>query len=123
MSMSFLKEILHCEECVWQALVDGDQAADAAALHDDFLGVYSSGFAAKDDHVNQLAQGPTITSYQLLDARTMPLGEGHVLLSYKATFTRASRDNPENMYVSSIWKHTPQGWVNVFSQDTPADPL
>lgn len=116
-------EILECEHKVWNALVDGNQQADAAALHHDFLGVYSSGFAAKDDHVDQLAQGPTIKSYQLLDARTMPLGEGHVLLSYKATFTRASRDDPEDMYVSSIWKHTRQGWVNVFSQDTPADPL
>ena len=109
-----------CETGVWQALVDGNAKADAAALHSDFLGVYSDGFANKADHVQQLDAGPTIARFELADYRVMPLGADHAVLSYKAVFRRCGRDADEAMYVSSIWQRNTGGWINVFSQDTPA---
>lgn len=114
------RELEQCETKVWDALVAGDMDADAAALHEDFLGVYSSGFSPKADHVNQLKDGPTVKSYNLFELRARPLGNGHALLSYRAEFTRAQCDVSETMYVSSIWQHTAKGWINIFSQDTPA---
>ena len=105
---------------MWQALVDGDAKADAAALHSSFLGVYTDGFATKSDHVQQLDAGPTIETFELSDCRVMPLGADHAVLSYKAVFRRCGRDADEAMYVSSIWQRDTAGWINVFSQDTPA---
>ncbi len=114
-----LSEILVLEESVWQALESGDMAADKKALHPDFLGVYPSGFAARQDHLDQLKQGPSIASHFLSQARLLQLGPEYVCLSYHARFTRAGAGVEEAMYVSSIWQREAQGWVNVFSQDTP----
>ncbi|MGJ8528867.1 DUF4440 domain-containing protein [Maritalea sp.] len=115
-----LLELKQCETNVWDALVAGDMEADSAALHQSFLGVYASGFSPKSHHVNQLENGPTIKSFALSDLQARHLGDDHALLSYRADFTRAHRDEQETMYVSSIWQRTQNGWINIFSQDTPA---
>ncbi|MCP5086708.1 MAG: nuclear transport factor 2 family protein [Rhodobacteraceae bacterium] len=112
--------LVACERRVWDALVSGDASVDAAALDARFLGVYPDGFSGKAAHVAQLADGPTVLSYKLSDTRVMHLGSEHVLLCYCASYTRVSRTEPEVMYVSSIWERHDGGWLNVFSQDTPA---
>lgn len=116
-----LSTLLTLERRVWQALVDGDAAADTALLSDDFLGVYPDGFAGKADHSGQLDNGPTILRFELQEPQTRRLGDRHALLSYRATFRRPGRA-PEIMYVSSIWQEREGDWVNIFSQDTPAKP-
>jgi hypothetical protein len=115
-----LSELTACETHVWDTLVAGDQSADAKALHDQFLGVYPDGFAEKSDHTGQLADGPTVTEYTLTELQTKPLGPNHALLSYRADFTRAAKSIPDTMYVSSIWQRATTGWINIFSQDSPA---
>jgi hypothetical protein len=105
---------------VRQELVEGDPEADAAALHVCFLSVYPSGFSGRDEHAQALAGGPTVKSYELSDLRVMRLGDGHALLAYRADYTRFAGGKAEVMYVSSIWRRAGEGWVNVFSQDTPA---
>ena len=120
LNSTLLDEILRCETAVWRALQAGDKEADAAALDQRFVGVYPDGFAGKEEHVGQLADGPTIRTFELSDCRLQQLGQDHAVISYKANFTRTSRKKPESMYVSSIWKRTKSGWINIFSQDTPA---
>ena len=120
MSDTLLSELLSAETVVWQALVDGDAAADAAALSGDFLGVYPDGCAGKADHVGQLANGPTVEIFALSEATARAIGPDHGLLSYHARFRRAGRNADEAMYVSSLWRRENDGWVNLFSQDTPA---
>lgn len=115
-----LAELTACETGVWDALVAGDMAADAAALDDGFLGVYPDGFSGKAAHAEQLAGGPTVVRYQLSDLRVMPLGPDHAVLCYLANYLRPGQSEPDAMYVSSIWKRLGAGWINVFSQDTPA---
>ncbi|WP_341366578.1 DUF4440 domain-containing protein [Yoonia sp. BS5-3] len=115
---ALLSTLTDLETGVWQALVDGDAAADAASLDDGFLGVYCDGFAGKSDHVRQLDGGPTIVFFSLSQHHVLPLGDAHTVLSYRADFTRVGSDAAEAMYVSSIWKVSGQSWVNVFSQDT-----
>lgn len=112
---------LALETRVWQALVDGDPAADAALLAPDFLGVYSTGFATHADHTGQLAHGPTVAAFRLSDARLLPLGPGRALLAYRADYTRTGTTEPEAMYVSSIWEDRAGTWLNTFSQDSSAD--
>lgn len=118
--MTDLSFFLALETRVWQALVDGDAAADRALLADDFLGVYSTGFAIRDDHTGQLADGPTVVRFDIRDARLMPLGPGRALLAYRAGFTRLGATAPEAMYVSSIWEQRDGTWLNTFSQDSNA---
>ena len=107
------------ERRVWDALVAGDADADAAMLAHHFVGVYPTGFADVRDHAGQLANGPTVTEYTIDDARVLQVADGHVMLSYLATYRRPGRDDAEQMYVSSLWSMVERRWVNVFSQDTP----
>ncbi len=118
-----IAHFLALERAVWKALQDGDAAADARLLSDDFLGVYSSGFAARDDHVGQLDKGPTVAWFELSRARMRWLAEDVVALSYCARWARApvsGTAGPRTMYVTSIWRREEAGWRNVFSQDTEA---
>ena len=115
-----LDAVVALERAVWDALVDGDPAADESLLAHDFLGVYPTGFANRGDHVGQLAGGPSIAEYGLESPRRIKLGESCVGLAYAATFRRAGSDATERMYVTSIWARRGDRWVNVFSQDTPA---
>lgn len=118
--MTLAAEIEACERAVWQALADGDAAADHAALAADFLGVYPDGFSGREDHVGQLAAGRSIATFALSDLRVMPFGPDHALIAYTACYRRVGNDAEEAMYVSSVWRRRGPGWENVFSQDTPA---
>lgn len=114
------QSILAQETRVWEALVQGNAAADDAALASDFLGVYADGFAGKAAHVGQLADGPTVVRYCLSDVQVRSLGHDHALISYRADFTRTNHASPERMFVSSIWQKDGGRWINIFSQDTSA---
>ncbi|WP_419914320.1 DUF4440 domain-containing protein [Hoeflea sp.] len=117
---ALIEELKACEIAVWEALKRGDAEADAAALAPDFLGVYADGFAGRACHVGQLADGPSIAAYDLSDFHLLVLSDDHALISYRANFQRTGPEAiPESMYVSSIWQRTPDGWINIFSQDTP----
>ncbi|MDE4131566.1 nuclear transport factor 2 family protein [Phaeobacter sp. QD34_3] len=117
-----LQDLLGCETAVWRALQRGDAAADRAALHPAFLGVYPSGFAGRDAHCAQLADGPTVARFTLSQARVMALAPDCALLAYRAAYHRPGDEVEQAMYVSSIWKRAEGAWINVFSQDTEALP-
>jgi hypothetical protein len=114
------EHFVNLETAVWEALANGDGAADGRLLSDDFLGVYTVGFADRATHVAQLADGPTVSDYSLSDTRLMVLSDDMVLLAYRAEFRRPGEPEPESVLISSIWQERDSGWVNIFSQDTPA---
>ncbi len=104
---------------VWDALRRGDADADEMLLAPQFLGVYPDGFGDRSDHVGQLGAGPTVEAYDIDEARLLTVAHGHVLLAYRASFRRPGETRTERMYVSSLWSHVDDRWINVFSQDTP----
>jgi hypothetical protein len=111
------------ETRVWQALADGDAEADLRLLDPAFIGVYPTGFATREDHAAQLADGPAVGSFSISDARLSTLAPGAVLLSYRASLSRpGGKGSPasQTLYVSSVWRQRGESWVNIFSQDTPA---
>jgi hypothetical protein len=111
------------ERRVWQALADGDVDADSALLDPQFLGVYASGFASRDDHAAQLANGPSVADFSIHEPRLLTLASDAVMLSYRASFVRPGKihaGSVQTMYISSIWKQRGAAWLNVFSQDTLA---
>ena len=117
-----LRGFLELESRVWQALAEGDAAADTALLTADFLGVYPSGYSDRAGHAGQLDQGPTTARYQICEARLRMLSDDLAMLSYRAEFTRAATGaTPEAMYVTSIWQREGGHWRGIFSQDTPAE--
>jgi hypothetical protein len=115
-----LDHFLELERQVWQALVDGDADADRALLSEDFVGVYPSGFANRDDHVGQFVAAPTVSAYTIDRARVIEVSSDSAMLCYLATFQRPDDSSIHRMYVSSLWCERDGTWVNTFSQDTPA---
>lgn len=115
-----LATLLACERRVWDALVAGDPEADGKALAADFLGVYPDGFAGRAAHMAQLAHGPTVVRYAVSQARVMALAPDAVLLAYRADLLRPGKEAEETLFISSIWRRSGDGWLNLFSQDTPA---
>ena len=116
-----LEEILGLERQVWTALVEGDAAADRALLSVDFLGVYATGFANRDDHVDQFAATPTMARYELSETTLRVLTPDVALLSYRADFQRPGSEAWEAMLISSLWERHGGIWANSFSQDTPLE--
>ncbi|MEX0329087.1 MAG: DUF4440 domain-containing protein [Ruegeria sp.] len=116
-----LDEILSLEKQVWNALVEGDAQVDRALLGPDFLGVYPTGFANRDDHVGQFADAPTMAKYDLSEAKLRVLTSDIVLLSYRADYQRPGSDITQTMFISSLWERRNDVWINSFSQDTPLE--
>jgi len=116
-----LTEILDLEKQVWTALVDGNAEADRALLSADFLGVYPTGFANRDDHVGQFADAPTMARYELSQTKLRVLTPDTVLLTYRADYQRPGAEAWEAMLISSLWERRHDVWVNSFSQDTPLE--
>ena len=118
--MNTLAHFVDLERQVWQALIDGDATADRRLLSDDFVGVYPSGFADRNDHVSQFVSAPTVSSYSLEQARVFEVSDRAVMLCYLAVFQRPGDGAVHRMFVSSLWCEREGTWVNTFSQDTPA---
>lgn len=114
-----LQQLLAAETKVWEALLAGDPAADRAALADEFLSVTPTGFLNATDHAQALAAGPTVARYRICGAHAVPVGADHGLLTYRADYLMAGAGAEAAMYVSSLWRREADGWINVFSQDTP----
>jgi len=119
-----LQEIINLETQVWESLKTGNAVLDAKMLADNFLGLYPTGFAGKQDHCDQLKDGPTVASYEILNPRLIEFTPDILLLTYLAHWSRIKKgktEKPELMYISSIWQRFGNEWKNIFSQDTPAD--
>jgi hypothetical protein len=116
------KFFVDLESAVWDALVTGDADADRALLSEDFVGVFPTGFANRADHADELADGPSIATYTITDARLIDASEDAALLCYRAEYRRPSQSAAEVMFISSLWVQREGRWWNTFSQDTPAAP-
>ena len=114
-----LELMLSLEHRVWQALQRGDQAADLAALADDFVGVYPSGLSDRAGHAEQVSDGPSVLSYEISAPHIQAVGVGCAMLIYHARYQRVGREKEEQMFVSSLWEWQNGVWRNRFSQDTP----
>lgn len=107
------------ESHVWDALANGDADADLELLSADFVGVYSTGFANRADHAGQLADGPSIASYSITEAKPIEVSTDAAMLCYRASYKRPHRSVGESMFISSLWLRKDGRWRNAFSQDSP----
>jgi Domain of unknown function (DUF4440) len=116
-SVTFFVEL---ESQVWEALRRGDADADRRLLAPDFVGVYTTGTANRDEHAAQLANGPTVVEYSIEEPQLISISDGAIMLVYRARYRRPNQTHDESMFVSSLWCRRGAEWSNVFSQDTPA---
>ena len=118
-----LQQLVALESQVWDAFVAGDADADARVLADNFIGVYSTGFASRAEHCAPLRNGPIAQRYEIRDPKILVLSDSLVMLLYLAVWERANavlNSVAEKMYISSLWQRADGNWKNVFSQDTTA---
>jgi hypothetical protein len=109
------------ETAMWTSLVEGDGSAADRLLSSDYLGVYTTGFSDRADYIAALANGPIAASFEISKSRIFVVSDTAVMYSYRAHF-KSRQDGPtEVMYISSLWCNRSDGWVNVFSQDTPGE--
>ena len=116
-----LNFFLGLEIQVWEALKNGDKNANSRLLSDDFLGVYETGLGSKEDHLELLRNGPIISCYEIGSSQLIQLGPEIASLTYSATATflrNEGKDTQVLLYITSIWAHRLNKWVNIFSQDT-----
>ena len=92
------------ESHVWDALANGDADADLELLSADFVGVYPTGFANRADHAGQLADGPSIASYSITEAKLIEVSVSTdaAMLCYRANYRRTHRSVGESMFISSL---------------------
>jgi hypothetical protein len=114
-----IDSLLALETAVWQALVDGDADADRDLLADDFVGLYPTGYATREEHVAAIVDRPSVRRFDLTEVRMLAVSDGAALLLYRAAYERVGGREPEAMYVSSLWCRRGDRWLNMFSQDTP----
>ncbi|MDV8024796.1 nuclear transport factor 2 family protein [Rhodococcus sp. IEGM 1330] len=112
---------INLESRVWDALANGDADADLELLSADFVGVYPTGFANRADHAHQLADGPSIASYSISEAKLFEVSGDAVMLCYRADYQRPHRSVGEAMFISSLWLQRDGRWQNKFSQDSPVN--
>ncbi len=119
MVAGMIEEFVALETGVWDALVSGNGAADAALLSEDFLGVYETGFSNRAEHAAMLDNGPIVVTYRIEETTLRVISDKAALLCYLACYTRpADPGKEERMYVSSLWEEIDGQWLNTFSQDT-----
>ncbi len=109
------------ESAVWQALIDGDAAADLGSLAEHFIGVYPSGRSDRAGHVAQLDDGPSVLDYAIDSPVVLALADDCLLLTYEASYRRTGAGSAKRMHVTSVWQRFDGRWLNVFSQDTPVE--
>jgi hypothetical protein len=69
-----------------------------------------------------MADGPTMASYSISEARIIRVAPSNVMLCYRADYRSMRGGVPgpdETMYISSLWVQRDGRWWNTFSQDTP----
>ncbi|MDO5495521.1 MAG: nuclear transport factor 2 family protein [bacterium] len=115
-------DVITAETAVWEALRNGDRDADRALLAEDFVGVYPTGFVTREDHLAEIAQGPSVYAYEFLETKVLSISPEAALIAYRVWFQHTRSSQPVEWMVSSLWELGPEGrLVNTFSQDTPME--
>lgn len=82
--------------------------------------MYPTGFANRADHAVQLADGPTIASYSITEAKLIEVSTDAAMLRDRAIYQRPHRSVGESMFISSLWLRKDGRWRNAFSHHPPA---
>jgi hypothetical protein len=112
------EELLQLKESAIQATANSDASFYDDYLSEDAIGVTPGGVLTKGQIVAAIAQGSNFKSSKIDASQAKALSLDSGLVTYRATF-----DNPDgttaDVFVSTLYKRTSQGWKGVFYQQTP----
>jgi hypothetical protein len=91
-----------------------------ALLSDDFMEFGSSGRVFDKQAIIDILKSESPTRRSLTGFRTLSLGPGVVLTTYRATSYDASGEQPIHSLRSSVWRLLDARWQIVFHQGTPS---
>ncbi|MDM0110044.1 nuclear transport factor 2 family protein [Variovorax sp. J22R24] len=122
------KTLVDLEKKFWQSMIDQDTDAALALLSEPALMVSSHG-AMKFDHAGyrkMAEQGSmVVTSFELSDTQVVFPTEDTAILTYGVKQGVASRGQADSatqeMFDSSTWIRTDQGWRCVMHTETPVE--
>ncbi|MDM0075454.1 nuclear transport factor 2 family protein [Variovorax sp. J2P1-59] len=122
------KTLIDLEKKFWQSMVDHDTDTAVAMLSEPALMVSSHG-TMKFDHADYRKMADqdsmVLTSFELSDTQVVFPSEDTAIVTYGVKQRMAMRGQSESatqeMFDSSTWIRTDQGWRCVMHTETPAD--
>jgi len=114
------RELLDLEERGWQALAAGrgPEFYDEVCAPDAVM-LFPGGMVLdRDDAIEGLRQAPPWASYELTDARVVPLDDDAAVVVYRATAQRDG-DEPYRAAMSSTYVRRGGEWRLAVHQQTP----
>ena len=113
-------ELLEIERSAWEALSTEGAAAPfyEEVLADEVLMLLPGGLAVDDRAtVVESMRGSPWSSYELSDARVVPLGERSAIVAYRGIAVRG--DHEYTAWFNSTYAHDGERWRLVLHQQTP----
>jgi len=117
---SLAQQILAKERAELDALKAGDFNAFGNLIADEAVFVDTFGPASKAE-VLKHTEGFKLTDYKIEDEKFLPISADTGLISYYVTEKGSSqgKEFTAHVYVSALWTKRANGWVCLFSQETP----
>jgi hypothetical protein len=114
------RQLLDLEERGWHALVAGTGPEFYEDLcTDDAVMLFPGGMVLdRDDAIEGLRHAPTWATFELSDARVVPLADDAAVVVYRATAQRAGEE-PYRAAMSSTYVRRGDEWRLAVHQQTP----
>ena len=115
-------QVIALEKQSWEAIKTKDVKFLEALLIDDVIAVTGDGFAGKAQWLNNtLADGCALKSYSTDDFKVVMFDKNTAMITYKATqdFACHGKQDPPNVWISSLYVKRGGKWLNAFFQLTP----
>ena len=118
------KAVISKEKSMYESIKKGDMDTFKANLAENFLSVYSSGFATKGQEVEAISN-LTINSYELSDVKVMQPAENVAIIVYKV-WSEGSFGEEEfsgSFYASSTWVKQDGTWKALMHTEVEAEKM
>lgn len=123
--MDLKDTIIEKEKTMYEAIKTGDMDTFKANLADEFMSVYESGFANRDQELENIKK-LTIDTYELSDIKVMQPSDNIAIIAYSLNST-GMWDNEQfsdRYYSTSTWmKMDDESWKAILHTETKAVPM
>jgi hypothetical protein len=114
-------ELLELERRGWEALrkQTGDEFYGGVMTAEAVMVLANGQVMDRDEVVRALAQAPPWASFEIEDARVVPVGDGSAALVYRATAWRDPDSEPLRCAMTSVYVADAGDWKLAVYQQTP----
>jgi Domain of unknown function (DUF4440) len=114
-------ELLDLERRGWESLTTqtGDEFYGGLMTAEAVMVLANGHVMSRDEVVEALEQAPPWSSFELMDATVVPVGDGSAALVYRATAHRDAETSPFECVMTSVYVAGSDGWRLALYQQTP----